>query len=137
MTLAIPYRTSKPPALIKPAVFLILLAATVLGTHAIIEHGQEAAAARDCISRYGVKFYFMQSDGRVHQLCQDPQGNIFDQIVEKINGKIHEITAFKPSPYAEGNSWRNIYTWLARKSGVLFTKGVDGFLEVPLRYLLR
>lgn len=133
--IALPY-ISKPPS-IRMAVFLILLAATVLGTHAVYVHGQEAVAARDCINRYGVKFYFVQLDGRIHQFCQDPQGNIFDQIVEKVNGKIEEVTAFKVNPYGAGNTWKNVYIWLARKGGVLFTKGVDGFVEVGLRCLLR
>lgn len=89
------------------------------------QHGSDALAARDCLEKNGATKIYKEPSGRLHQLCQDQDGNNYDQIIQKnSDGTYDEITAFKPDPNGEGNSWSAIVRWLARKSATAF-KGLQ------------
>lgn len=111
----LPYVATKRP--VNRGVFLflaIVLGITVhLGTHAYLQHREEAEQARNCVQQNGVWKSYREPDGKTfHWFCQDPvTGTIFDLIVEKVNETLYrEKTAFKP----KGGKWDAMQDWLFR-----------------------
>jgi hypothetical protein len=93
---------------------LIALSITVyLGTHAYLQHREEAEQTRNCIQQNGVWKVYREPDGKTfHWLCRDAlTGTIFDLIVEKINETLYrEKSAFSP----KDGKWDTIQDWLSR-----------------------
>lgn len=111
----LPYVVTKRP--INWGVFLFLataLSITVyLGTHAYLQHFEEAEQSRNCVQQNGVWKSYREPDGKTfHWFCQDPvTGTIFDLIVEKINETLYrEKSAFSP----QDGKWDAIQDWLYR-----------------------
>jgi putative hemolysin len=104
--------------------FTLALPAVTVKPHAVAKHGAEAVSARRCIQRHGVFLRYREPSGRVHQLCRTPEGEIFDQIVEWVNGVWEEVTAFKPNPFELGNTLSAIRIWLGLKGAELVTGGL-------------
>jgi len=96
------------------------IAAQVVDDHAEVEHGSEAIAARNCLDNNGPTKLFKEPNGRVHQICQDDTGN-YDQVIRDNDGRWEEVTAFKPNPNGEGNTWNAIMRWLARKGATAWS----------------
>lgn len=122
----LPYVATKRP--INWGVFLFLaiaLSITVyLGTHAYLQHREEAEQARNCVQQNGVWKSYREPDGKTfHWFCQDPMtGTIFDLIVEKINETVYrEKSAFSP----KNGKWDTIQDWLFR------TKRGGKFVDPP------
>ncbi len=122
----LPYFATKRP--INWGVFLFLaiaLSITVyLGTHAYLQHREEAEQARNCVQQNGAWKSYREPDGKTfHWFCQDPiTGTIFDLIVEKINETVYrEKSAFSP----KNGKWDTIQDWLFQ------TKRGGKFVDPP------
>lgn len=128
----LPYVATKRP--INWGVFLFLaiaLSVTVyLGTHAYLQHREEAEQTRNCVQQNGVWKSYREPDGKTfHWFCQDPvTGTIFDLIVEKINETLYrEKTAFSP----QDGKWDTIQDWLFRtKRGGKFVNPLEEAIQL-------
>ena len=87
---------------IKPLVAFLLvcivLAAVVLGAHAVMRHGDEALAIRKCMDNPGPFQVWLEKDGCVtHNLVKLPTGKVGDQIqIKGQDGNQYEVTAYVP-----------------------------------------
>lgn len=111
----LPHVATKRPINWGAFLFLaIALSITVyLGTHAYLQHREEAEQTRNCIQQNGVWKAYREPDGKTfHWFCKDPvTGTIFDMIVEKVNEMLYrEKTAMKP----QRGKWDAIQDWLSR-----------------------
>ena len=61
--------------------------------HAIVQHGADAEAVRNCLNQNGPFAVWQKPDGRFLRLCQLPDGHYGTQIC-KDEGCLHEITAY-------------------------------------------
>jgi hypothetical protein len=128
----LPYVATKRP--INWGVFLFLaiaLGVTVyLGTHAYLQHREEAEQARNCVQQNGVWKSYREPNGKTfHWFCQDPvTGTVFDLIVEKINETLYrEKSAFSP----QNGKWDTIQDWLFRtKRGGKFVNPPDEAIQL-------
>ena len=128
----LPYVTTKRPINWGAFLFLaIALSITVyLGTHAYLQHREEAEQARNCVQQNGVWKDYREPDGKTfHWFCQDPMtGTIFDLIVEKINETLYrEKSSFSP----QDGKWDTIQDWLLRtKRGGKFVNPPDEAIQL-------
>jgi putative hemolysin len=67
--------------------------AVVEHNHAVVQHGAEAEAVRNCLNQNGPFAVWQKPDGRFLRLCQLPDGHFGAQIC-KDEGCLHEITAY-------------------------------------------
>lgn len=95
-----------------------------LGTHATASHAfASVARVRNCLNRQGPDMIFREKlddhTVRFHLLCQEKQsGRWFDMIIQKVEGKYREITAF---PVKEGTTeWQWVARWLYKKGATIF-----------------
>lgn len=128
----LPYVATKRPINWGAFLFLaIALSVTVyLGTHAYLQHREEAEQTRNCVQQNGVWKSYREPDGKTfHWFCQDPvTGTIFDLIVEKINETLYrEKSAFSP----QDGKWDTIQDWLFRtKRGGKFVNPLEEAIQL-------
>ena len=98
-----------------PGRFLFLLAISILlytTIHATVKHGIEAQKAIDCANQKGIFATYREPNGRLHRLCRDLSGQVFDIVTEIMNGVEEYISSFKP----KNGEWDNIQFWLKQKN---------------------
>lgn len=87
---------SGSPKLINVILFVILAITVVVSGHAVIRHGNDALAIRDCLDKNG-DFQIWKSltdANKFFRICQFDRGQFGMQIVQSENGTVYEKTAF-------------------------------------------
>lgn len=93
---ALPRPISHRPNLLPWLIIAALLIVVGLSvSHGFERHGQYAIAVRNCISNGGtIQRWHNPETGRIARICQLEETVFGIQIIEKIDGKWQEITAF-------------------------------------------
>lgn len=89
-TLEYPKQYSQKISFIPIILLVILFAACVYGTHAVIRHGEEAEAVRKCLENNDPLQTWVKPDGRVIYICRLPDGRFGVQVRDGIR----EITSY-------------------------------------------
>jgi hypothetical protein len=64
-------------------------------SHAAEKHSADAVAVRQCLDDYGsMHIFFNPNSKRYANICFMPDGKYGIRIVEEVNGKMQEVTAF-------------------------------------------